>query len=180
MSMALTVLALTVGFVVAPACAHEFTFSTTGSLSDQSLSAQVFETGAGTVSCAQERSSGTTSVTKSSALVETIKYEECKAFGGEAKVSEGKFEFGANLELSFLSTLVVKVPSLLCEVKFPSSGNQHLAFVTYVNFGGEVEAEIGVAGLLSEGSGLCGGKGLTGKYKGISRTRLAFGTMEWS
>lgn len=166
--------------MVANVSAQQFHASTTGKLLGKQLGNQVFETGAGTVTCTTAASTGTaTALLVLTQLIET-KYSNCTAFGfAEVKINTAKYLFSAdNGQVTLDNTILIEVPLGGCSVSVPP---QALKQVVYDNSNKKIIELSKVTGIQSTGSGgLCGGTNTVGTYTGNNQLELDGGTVSWS
>jgi hypothetical protein len=160
----------------APALAHEFVASQTkGVIQDKSTSKQVFEINLTTFECAAETSKGFVQAKQATAIKDAVEYTGCTFLGATAEVSQAKYEFKAEGTMALENEVKVKIPSLECEIKIPSAGNQELSSVSYTNNQqhGTIELKATVAGITATlggtGSFCPKGETKTAKYKGSSQ-----------
>jgi hypothetical protein len=102
--------------------------------------------------------------TKSTKLVENPAYENCSAFASVAAEVSGlptpiASEFMIGGKLTMLSTVLIKIPAVKCEIEFPSKENKSLKSVTYTNVGSgstkEIEEKIDVLNATAIGKNGC-------------------------
>src|ERR1700722_8832679 len=128
-------LALSLASASQAIAATEFHFTSTkypADLADKSLSVQKFSIGSSVViECAKAGSHALAEGEKQAAVIDTIKFEECKAtyFGITVKaatVSEGEFELFPGGAVSILRSMTLKAalgkPEVACEIKIPAQG----------------------------------------------------------
>ncbi len=142
----------------------DFVTETKGSVKDKNLEAQLFKTKFGVVECAVESSKGLVTAEKTESNAQAIKFEKCKAFGLEAKLSEAKDLFKANGGLETQNALLVEVSG--CKVEIPT-GLKFEKALTYENNGGNLKAKLAAELVTFKGKGaLCEGEGTNGVYTG--------------
>lgn len=163
----------------APAVAHVFVAKQAkGTLQDKSTTEHIITAGT-TIACTGETSKGAITQAKTTINKETVLYNGCKAMGVEAKASQAKFGFSAEGKVALENEVIVIVTGF-CEIKIPSTGNQSLSKVEYINLQGRVETIADLSGLTVNAPSVCGGNTTFGTYKGSSLVEeIQGGKTEW-
>jgi len=168
---------------VASASAHEFVASKAGKTKSTALTTQVFNTGAGEVTCTKLSGKGevTEAELKSETHKETVSYSGCTAFGFvKVKITAAKYDFNANGTVLLENEVTITPEGANCTVKVTKG--QNLSAVSFANEAGKIKEISEVTGIHSVSSGgACGEKGehTNGTYKGTASTELEGGTIEW-
>jgi hypothetical protein len=164
----------------APAMAHEFVAKQgKGTLQDKSIGEHIITVSGSAIACKGETSKSTVTQAKTTTNKETVLYSGCEAFGDEAKATQAKFGFSAEGKVA-LENEVIIIVSGLCEIKIPSTGNQSLSKVEYVNLQGRIETTAVLSGLTVNAPSVCGGNSTTSTYKGTSIVEeIQGGKIEW-
>jgi hypothetical protein len=140
-------------------------------LKDKSLSVQRFSIGTGvSVECSSATSHGLAEKEKQKGVIDTVKFEVCKAMVSgiktAVKVSEGEFELVASGQANNLREIAIEAEAkgtVLCEVRIPISSG--LETVTYSNqkSGKEIVLTAAVTNLVDKNT--CGAGGAV-EFKG--------------
>jgi hypothetical protein len=130
---------------------------------------QTFTVSSGTVTCTGLKGHGIATTLSTLTQDLTIAYTGCTAFGLAAKVSPVSYRFRADNGLvTLLNT--VSITAVACTVTVPSTKNQSLQTVKYLNVGREIILHSEVKGITSSGTGAACtfAEESAGKYTGSS------------
>ncbi len=161
------------------ATGHEFIASRVGKTKSAGASAQIFETGAGTIECTQVSGTGKIKELRSVVHKETLTYSECTGYGGIAiKISAVHFEFDADGSARLEKTVTVTPEGVGCVVHIEPQTFESLGYTN--GSGATVTAQAEVTKIRTKGSGgPCGGEDAEGSYTGSMTAELEGGTVEW-
>jgi hypothetical protein len=163
------------------AVAHEFLATALGGTTGKVMGAQKMATVAGNIECTGFHvTQGTVKTVKAQLVNVTIQHTGCTAFGLAATFSPANLEFSAAGLVRLRSTMTIKATS--CLVTVPSSKNQNLELVAYLNVSKEVELSAAVKGITSFGTGAACeyAEESKGTYSGKSLIALlGTGTLKW-
>ena len=112
---------------------------------------QVFSTAAGTIECKHFGGHGLAEALETLQSLTAVSVTGCTAFGLAAKITTGKFLFNAHGLISLENTITITTTG--CTVTIPSSKNQNLEKVLYLNIGNDILIHSDVNGITSSGTG---------------------------
>jgi hypothetical protein len=166
---ALSICALS-GVASASAFAHEFTASKAGTTTGSS-GEQVFSDSAGLLECASSTSTGKVKAGAQKALVETVTYSKCQAFGEHFTASPAEFEYSAEGSVKLLKAMTWEFATGKCHLTITTAGNEKLETAKYSNFGSGIDMSLRIKGIHYESSG--GTCGAPGPYTNMTLTAEA-------
>jgi hypothetical protein len=159
--MKIFALSLLIMMLIAPmASAHEFIQKPAESGFIDEGGTQIFTTNVGTISCTEQKGTGSSSSEKSAELAIAVAYVGCKGPGKKATVSEGQYKYNANgtVTLGFAIEIALEAEDgSVCTITLEPKDNNEREGITYTNNSPGITFSLGLKAIAYEVKGKTSG-----------------------